>query len=266
MGDLLSEAPIEKPKPLTAHQVRIALASYYTHPNHGIVFEVAKATGFSANRHLDAVAMSLWPSRGLDLYGIEIKVSRQDYRREIENPQKAEEIAQFLDYFYIAAPTGMVPIDSLPKAWGLLEVSDGKVKERIPATRTAAKDGGRAFLAAIFRAAGRPSDPAELDELVQQRLESLDRTIEERVTQRVADRHDREHAAAENWKKLCAELGENWTWKSFDGLIGPIKAAQSLGLNSQYGDKLTQLRTQLNTSIRALDSFMEVVGAKGAEE
>src|ERR1700693_1206177 len=68
--------------------LRAALKRYFLHPDYGIVFEVAKSTGHAAHRHLDAVAMDLWPSRGLELHGIEIKVSKQDLKRELADPAK----------------------------------------------------------------------------------------------------------------------------------------------------------------------------------
>ena len=45
----------------------------------------------------DAVIMSLWPSRGLELHGVEIKVSRADWKREAADPAKAEAIAAYCD-------------------------------------------------------------------------------------------------------------------------------------------------------------------------
>src|SRR6266850_716864 len=104
-------APQRAAKMITAAEVRAALKRYFAQPNYGIVFEVAKATGFNARRHLDAMAMGLWPSRGLTLMGIEIKVSRYDWRKERDEPQKAEELAKFCDYFCVAAPAGVVPLN-----------------------------------------------------------------------------------------------------------------------------------------------------------
>lgn len=65
---------------MRADAVRAALKRRYAQPECAVVFEVAQATGFSANRHLDAIAMELWPSRGLALHGIEIKVDLYDWQ------------------------------------------------------------------------------------------------------------------------------------------------------------------------------------------
>ena len=135
---------------MTAPDVRAALKAYYCQPEYGIVFEVARSTGHAARRHLDALAMDLWPSRGLAIHGIEIKVSRSDFRNEIKQPEKAEEIAEFCDYFWIAAPAGIVPIEEMPKAWGLYEVSEaGRITIKKQPEKTEAKPVTRAFMAAI---------------------------------------------------------------------------------------------------------------------
>jgi hypothetical protein len=47
--------------------------------------------------------MSLWPSRGIELHGIEIKVSRNDWLKELGDPAKADEIARFCDRWWVAA-------------------------------------------------------------------------------------------------------------------------------------------------------------------
>lgn len=71
----------KKPAPrITAADIEAALARIYSQPEWAILFDVGNATGGRATRRADAVAMSLWPSRGLELYGFEIKVSRADWK------------------------------------------------------------------------------------------------------------------------------------------------------------------------------------------
>ena len=96
-----------------------------------VVREVANATGFGATRRIDALALGCWPSRGLFVHAIEVKVSRSDFRRELKKPKKAETIAKYCDTFWIAAPKDVVPLDELPNGWGLLELKDGAKKVRV---------------------------------------------------------------------------------------------------------------------------------------
>ena len=46
-------------------------------------FRLAIVDGFAGGgRYADAIAMNLWPSRGLAVHGFEIKISRGDWQRE----------------------------------------------------------------------------------------------------------------------------------------------------------------------------------------
>ena len=74
---------------MRAADVRAALARKFCAPEYALFYEVANATGSAATRSADAIAMGLWPSRGLYLQGFEIKVSRSDWLSELKNPAKA---------------------------------------------------------------------------------------------------------------------------------------------------------------------------------
>jgi hypothetical protein len=90
--------------------------------------QVANTTGSGASRTADAIAMQLWPSRGMTIEGIEIKVDRRDWLRELEQPEKADVIYKYCDKWYVCAPAGIVDLkkDNFPKTWGLLEISQTK--------------------------------------------------------------------------------------------------------------------------------------------
>ena len=143
------------PDGLTSGQVYAAVVQYH-HPNAVVVAEVPDATGFDAKRRIDALAIGCWPSRGLYVHAIEIKVSRADLKREIFNPDKAEAIAVHCDEFYIAAPKGVVAnVDDLPPEWGLLEVRGEKTVKVRPGKRRKKKalnTMSREFFAAVVRA------------------------------------------------------------------------------------------------------------------
>lgn len=221
---------------MKAADVRAALKRYYAQPNYGIVFEVAQATGFNARRHLDAMAMGLWPSRGLTLYGIEIKVNYYDWRKEVAQPQKAEELARFCDYFYVAAPLGCVPMNEVPEKWGLLEVgADYIIKEAKAASKHNAEPVGREFLAAIFRASSREVDPESLDAMIRKRQRELEASFEQRVKERAESITERRAGDGEKWKKLVTELGVQDDWYADGKLIPAIRAVYKAGIADSYG-------------------------------
>lgn len=89
---------------------------------HAFLPMVRNAAGFSANRTFDAIAVNLWPSRGLTIHVFEVKVSRSDWRRELAKPDKAEDACKVADFFWIVAPAGCVQDGELPPGWGLIEV------------------------------------------------------------------------------------------------------------------------------------------------
>lgn len=80
-------------------------------------------------RTADAIAFSLWPSRGLYATGYEIKVSNAGLNKEFKEPEKAEEIARFCRMWFVVTPLGLCKPEGLPSAWGLVEVKpDMKLK------------------------------------------------------------------------------------------------------------------------------------------
>lgn len=140
--------------------VQAALRDRYAAPEWAIFFEVPNATGGAAARRADAIAMSLWPSRGLEIHGFEIKVERRDWLREVKEPQKAEEIARFCDRWWIAAAPDVVKLDELPRGWGLLILRDATLRQVVEAPLREGAVPTRPFLASLLRAA-QAACPAE---------------------------------------------------------------------------------------------------------
>ena len=141
-------------KPITASDIRRGMSKRWAAPEYAVMWEVGEATGAVRGRSADAVIMSLWPSRGLELHGVEIKVSRSDWKREAADPSKAEAIARFCDRWWIHTAPGVVDdLSDLPPAWGLREFDGSKWKTIREADLTAATPITRGFLAALLRRA-----------------------------------------------------------------------------------------------------------------
>jgi hypothetical protein len=87
--------------------------------------QVRNAAGFSATRSFDAVAVSLWPSRGMEIHAFEVKCSRSDWQRELADPAKADDAAKLVDRFWVVGPRDVIPEDEVPAAWGLIHISGG---------------------------------------------------------------------------------------------------------------------------------------------
>lgn len=105
---------------MTEAEMLQRLAVRYAAPAWSFLRHVADGTGIQKSRTLDAMAMSLWPSRGLHLHGFEVKVSRGDWQRELADPAKADGFAAVCHAFWLVAPKEIVKPGELPPTWGLL--------------------------------------------------------------------------------------------------------------------------------------------------
>lgn len=127
--------------------------------------QVRNLTGYQYTvRYADAISMGLWPSRGLELHGFEIKVSRSDWLRELKDPAKAEAFGS-LDRWWIVAPKDMVKLEELPKGWGLLEWNGTALRQKRKAElREAPPRLERGFVAAMLvRAVESVSKPTDAE-------------------------------------------------------------------------------------------------------
>lgn len=132
------------------------LALRFPRGSYALLRHVANGTGAREYRWADAVAMGTWPSRGLDINGIEIKVSRSDWLAELKEPAKAEQIGIYCDYWWLVVPGrkgDIVKPGELPLTWGMMRWHGGRfVTDRAPAKQTP-RPITRDFLAAVLRRA-----------------------------------------------------------------------------------------------------------------
>jgi len=147
-----------KPRPYYSDQTTAiwkAMQTRFCAPAWALFQEVSDSTGHSRSHSADAVAMSLWPSRGLDLHGFEFKSYRGDWLRELKNPQKADAIAPFCDFWSIVAFSPEVcKAEELPREWGLFVLSArGLHQAKAPLKREQVTPVDRPFLAALLRRA-----------------------------------------------------------------------------------------------------------------
>jgi hypothetical protein len=151
---------------LNSSFIKSALRLKYAAPQYATLEEVRNATGRTKRRsaggprYADMIAMSLWPSMGLEITGFEIKVSRADWLKEISDEKKAVAVQQFCDRWCLVVPhknhekmvRGIADEGELPVTWGMLTVDEaGIVREIVAAPKLDAKPITRAFLASLMR-------------------------------------------------------------------------------------------------------------------
>jgi len=148
---------MKKDRPIvsTAAEMIQLLREKYPPDAYALLTEVGNSTGFGCRRHCDALVMSLWPSRGLEIIGIEVKVRRSDWLKELSMPEKAEAIAQYCDRWYLAVgDENIVQEGELPKGWGLIVPKAPGDSLRIKTEAKLAEpepQPDRNFLAAVLR-------------------------------------------------------------------------------------------------------------------
>lgn len=144
--------------------------------------QVREKTGAESGRYADAVAMGLWPSRGLELHGFEVKVSRSDWLRELKDPAKAEAVASRCDRWWIVCPAGVIEKNELPSKWGCY-IWDGdelKLAQRAELLASAGKDLDRPFVASLLRRAVQDmlaTGDSDTELEIRRRLEKREREI-----------------------------------------------------------------------------------------
>lgn len=171
--------------------IRQALIKRYPPEAYALMFEVADATGAKQRRWADALAMGLWPSRGLTLTGFEIKVSRTDWLKELRSPEKAEAIAAYCSaWFLVVSNKTIVKDGELPEKWGLMTIGDnGSLVTVKPAPSQTPQPITQEFLAAMLRAAAKPAVFTDQSALAKAREDGRRSAVEhhERVENKLRD-------------------------------------------------------------------------------
>lgn len=168
------------------------LESHYAPEKWAFLPQVPNGTASHKTRTADAIVMGLWPSSGLNLMGFELKVSRADWRKEMEDHHKADAFSKHCDFWFLVAPKEVAKLEELPTGWGWLTPKNGKlVTLRGPTRNPNPVPINREFLAGLCRVLHRKK-PGVAE------LQAADRTAFERgwkaghtEGQKAAERKDR---------------------------------------------------------------------------
>lgn len=128
-----------------------ALELRFAAPAYALLTNVSNGTGGNITGWADAIAMSLWPSRGISLWGFELKSDRADWLRELKKPAKAEAFVKYCDHWCVVATRDVVRKDELPPTWGLLVLRGKKLFTEVEQPVLEPQPLQRAQLAAILR-------------------------------------------------------------------------------------------------------------------
>lgn len=257
-------------KKVTTADIKIALRRLYTQPEWALLFEVGDATGARHSRFADALAMSLWPSRGLSLTGMEIKVSRSDWHRERQQPQKAETIAAYCDYWtLVTAPKVVLDMTEIPPAWGWMEYDGQRFTTHKNPEKTEAKEIGRTFLAALLRRAHKTDEEVIAAEVARER-EIEAETFEQRVEMAAARRSSESERLKNSVEVFEAATGimisELAAWGGEAKELGAAaKVLRETGILKSYGG-LRSIASDLKKMAFTIDQTMDGLGFPAGRE
>lgn len=185
MADLLSNATLPQPTKVDTSTIRDHLAEIFSEAaGYACLFEVANGTGSNARTFADAVVMSLWPSRGFEIVGYEIKVGRGDWLKELKQPEKAWPVMQYCDRWYLLSAPGVAKADEIPGPWGWQEFDGGKLRTKKAAPALEAKPISRTFVASMVRRPVRDVE-AMARNVAEKRRKELETDFDRRVKQAV---------------------------------------------------------------------------------
>lgn len=108
-------------------------------------------------QRLDFFALHTWRSKGYRAVAYEIKVSRADFKRELEQPVKRIYAEKISHECFFVVPRGLVLADEIPDGWGLMVADAGGLKLLKHGTQRKEVRWTPAFVASMAR---RSADPA----------------------------------------------------------------------------------------------------------
>jgi hypothetical protein len=226
--------------------------------------QVRNSAGFNSSRTFDAVVMSLWPSRGLQLHAFEIKCSRNDWLRELKDPAKAEAAARLVDRFsLVVADDKIVKDGELPEPWGLLVARGDADKRRLVCVKEAPllpfadskRPVPRDFLVAMLRSAGAvPTyEPKELADARRAGMEQQKASDAERV-QGWKESRDEIQRRVNAFEKAA---GVSISFGHIENVGAAVRAV--LGGEERVAktaDSIRRARSQLLDAAAALEQFL----------
>lgn len=238
-------------------EVNAALRSRFCAPEWALFFEVGDATGSQQRRWADAVAMNLYPSRGLEIQGFEVKVSRSDWTKELKTPEKSAPVQQYCDRWWVVTPAGIIKDGELPPTWGHYEVSPaGKIRQVVAAPKLETVLVARSFVAAMLRRAS-SADEGMIQTLVSAKLaqarEDDQRHIDREIEMRTRQLEELRAQVKEFEEASGIKIGDRWSGGKQVG--NAVKMIMRSGLLNTYSG-VHGIRNTVLSTLKELDKAL----------
>ncbi len=139
---------------LTVDEIHARLKARFCLPEWIYIAEVRNTLGYCRGvTYADGLAFNLFPSRGNEFHGFELKINRNDVLKELGNLKKSENIQQYCDrWWLVVGDKTIVNIAELPPYWGLM-IPYGKGLRQVKAAplQKRVKEFTRGFMASLFK-------------------------------------------------------------------------------------------------------------------
>lgn len=271
---------------LTAAQIVSRLRKRFEPPEWVLMEEFHNATGANSTHRFDALAFNVWPSRGMIRVGLEVKVSRSDFARELANHDKRAAIERHCHEVYFAVAKGVCEPREVPEPWGLLVEHGDTLKCAVkPKFRDVGPMDPGLGLVAIRRLheqlaqqhqrhyifEGEQVTQEQIDALVAKQYEVREQRFREQVARMDEERAEltRQSNTVERWKDIWKRLrvraGEQAWRMVIDEPPGPeeiervIKALRARELGD-LEETLRRAHSRLADIPRALGELVVILG------
>lgn len=206
--------------------------------------EVRNATGYGGERSADALVVSVWPSRGVWFGGVEVKVARNDWLRELAEPAKSHAVQKFCSYWWIATPPDIVRAGELPETWGHIEVTEKSAKVLVQAPKLAAEPPSATFVASVLR--NQAANVTRIESAAHQRGYEL-------ASKRFEGAEDAVHLKAQLEQSEARGRRVQQDRDAFFEQIATFERETGVSLSGYRGQRAPEEFKALQRAVRALD-------------
>lgn len=250
---------------ITADLTRRILAKFS--PDRGW-FAVAEAT--LGKRRADAIAVSLYRSQAWAIHGFEVKASRGDWLKELQNPKKADDLHGFVDAWWVVTPKGLIKKNELPQGWGHLEQSGRGLSIKTRPKLPEVYEGIDRELFARFILKMVAAHREECDRLESKQAGKFYDRIDEEVEARIDQEQKRLTNEVESLRSTIAKFEETSgvkinQWNS--GRIGEaVRIVLSIGRGSDRAWKINRLANEAADLAKSFGMLLDELGLKREPE
>lgn len=217
------------------------LCGRYNPTEYVIMAEVSDKAGFGRSRSADFIVVGLWPSRGLPVIGIELKSFRGDWLKEKKSPEKAENIYQYCDFFFLlTTDESIAKIEEIPLTWGWLCIKGDRIKVMKEAPYLTAKPLSKDFVVCMLRRAADKSKWVQITS-IQDKIDAAEVAAKlkydneydsgkERLKKMEKERMDFEYEAGikfGHWKQSPKDIGKAVKFLEDGGIPGIVKQLEA---------------------------------------